>query len=260
MTPAETLVEICVDDAAGAAVAEAAGADRVELCAALADGGTTPSIGTVEAALGAVRRIGVQVLVRPRGGDFVHDREELAVMRADVRALRRLGGPLGFVLGVLTPAGEVDVPAMRILLDECGDAPVTFHRAFDATRDLPAALDVLAGLGVTRLLTSGGRATALEGAPALTDLIALAAGRVAVMAGGSVRAGNVAELVARTGVREVHLRAAVDAPGRSRYRNQHLPYDTGTRQATGRAPIEALRAALRLCRPAVRAERGAGRP
>ena len=244
MTPAGTLVEICVDDAAGAAVAEAAGADRVELCAALADGGTTPSIGTVEAALGTVRRIGVQVLVRPRAGDFVHDRDELAVMRADVRALRRLGGPLGFVLGVLTPDGEVDGPAMRMLLDECGDAPVTFHRAFDATRDLPAALDALLELGVARVLTSGGRATALEGAAELAGLVGRAGDRMAVMAGGSVRAGNVAELVARTGVREVHLRAAVDVPGRSRHRNPHLPYDSGVRTTTSPAIVRALRAAV----------------
>jgi copper homeostasis protein len=235
-----TVVEICIDDVAGAVVAESAGADRVELCAALSDGGTTPSIGTVETVFDSVRRIGVQVLVRPRGGDFVHDRDELAVMRADVQALRRLGRPLGFVLGALTPYGDVDVPAMRMLLDACGEAPVTFHRAFDATRDRMAALDVLTDLGVARVLTSGGRTTAAEGAPVLADLVRKADGRVAVMAGGSVRPENVAELVARTGVPEVHLRAGVEVPSRSRYRDPHLPYDAGTRTSTSGETVRAV--------------------
>jgi copper homeostasis protein len=239
-----TLVEICVDDVAGAVAAEAGGADRVELCAGLAEGGTTPSIGTVETVLGSVRRIGVQVLVRPRGGDFVHDRDELAVMRADVRALRRLGSPVGFVFGVLTPDGAVDVPAVRTLLDECGDAPVTFHRAFDATRDLTEALEVLAGLGVARVLTSGGRATAADGAAVLADLVRRAGDRVAVMAGGSVRPDSVAGLVARTGVPEVHLRAPAQTPSRSRYRNPHLPYDAGTRTTTSVETVRAMAAAL----------------
>jgi copper homeostasis protein len=239
-----TPVEICVDDVAGAVAAETGGADRVELCAALSDGGTTPSIGTVETVLATVRRIGVHVLVRPRGGDFVHDRDELAVMRADVRAVRGLGAPVGFVLGVLTPEGEVDVPALRMLLDECGGAPVTFHRAFDATRDPAAALGVLAGLGVARVLTSGGRATAAEGAPVLADLVHRAGDRIAVMAGGSVRPADVADLVARTGVPEVHLRAPAATPSRSRYRNPHLPYDEGTRTATSVETVRAVVAAL----------------
>lgn len=240
-----TLVEVCVDDVAGAVVAEEAGADRVELCAALSDGGTTPSIGMVEAALDAVRRIRVHVLVRPRAGDFVHDGEELAVMRADIRAVRRLGRPVGFVLGVLTADGEVDESALRMLLDECGDAPVTFHRAFDGTRDLAVALEVLAGLGVTRVLSSGGRATALAGAAVLADLVKRADGQVTVMAGGSIRPDNVAELVARTGVPEVHLRAPLETPSRSRFRNPHLPYDSGSRTTTSAATIRSLRTSLR---------------
>jgi copper homeostasis protein len=236
-----TVVEVCLDDVAGAGVAESAGADRVELCAGLAEGGTTPSIGMVEAVLGTVHGIGVNVLVRPRGGDFVLTSEEVGVMCADIRALQRLRAaspvPVGFVLGALTPDGEIDVPVVRTLSEVCGDAPVTFHRAFDATRDLAAALDVLVELGVDRVLTSGGRATALEGADVLAELVERAAGRITVMAGGSVRAGNVAAVVARTRVPEVHLRAAVVVPGRSRHRNPHLPYDTGERSVTAAGPI-----------------------
>jgi copper homeostasis protein len=243
-----TVVEVCLDDVAGARVAEDAGADRLELCAGLAEGGTTPSIGTVEAVLGTVRGIGVNVLVRPRGGDFVHPPDEVGVMCADIRAVARLraGSPLpvGFVLGALTPDGEVDVPVLRTLLEACGDAPVTFHRAFDVTRDLAAALDVLIGLGVARVLTSGGRATALDGAAPLAGLVGRAEGRITVMAGGSVRGGNVAEIVARTGVPEVHLRAPAVVPGRSRHRNPHLGYDTGERTVTAAEPILDVRRRL----------------
>jgi len=243
-----TLVEVCLDDVAGVRVAESAGADRVELCAGLAEGGTTPSVGMVESVLGAVHEIGVNVLVRPRGGDFVLTSEEVGVMCADVRALQRLRAdspvPVGFVIGALTPDGEIDVPVVRTLLDACGDAPVNFHRAFDATRDLTAALDVLIELGVDRVLTSGGWATALEGADVLAELVARAAGRIVVMAGGSVRGGNVAGVVARTRVPEVHLRAAVLVPGRSRHRNPHLPYDTGERSVTAAAPILDVRRRL----------------
>jgi copper homeostasis protein len=239
---------VCLDDVAGVRVAESAGADRVELCAGLAEGGTTPSVGMVESVLGAVNEIGVNVFVRPRGGDFVLTSEEVGVMCADVRALQRLRAdspvPVGFVIGALTPDGEIDVPVVRMLLDACGDAPVTFHRAFDATRDLTAALDVLIELGVDRVLTSGGSATAREGADVLAELVARAAGRIVVMAGGSVRGGNVADVVARTRVPEVHLRAAVLVPGRSRHRNPRLPYDTGKRSVTAAAPILDVRRRL----------------
>ncbi|MFQ1003738.1 copper homeostasis protein CutC [Modestobacter sp. SSW1-42] len=213
-----TLVEICVDDVAGARTAEAAGADRVELCADLLEGGITPSIGMVERTLAAVTRVGVQVLVRPRGGDFRYDADEVAVMRADVRAVRALGAgagvPVGFVLSGLTADGRVDRAVLVALLEECGDAPTTFSKAFDEVTDRRAAMDELAALGVHRVLTSGGAATAAAGA---AELRALAAdGRVTVLAGGSVRSGTVGDLLARTGVPEVHLRAPGPADGRPR--------------------------------------------
>ena len=213
-----TLVEICVDDVAGARTAEHAGADRVELCADLLEGGITPSPGMVERTLAAVTRVGVQVLIRPRGGDFRYDADEVAVMRADVRAVRALGDgapvPVGFVLSGLTADGRVDRDVLAALVDECWGAPTTFSKAFDEVPDRAAALDVLAELGVQRVLTSGGAATAAAGAG---ELRALAAdGRVTVLAGGSVRSGNVADLLRRTGVPEVHLRAPGPADGRPR--------------------------------------------
>lgn len=239
-------VEICLEDLAGVRVAEAAGADRIELCAALSEGGITPSIGTVAAALGMATRLGVNVLVRQRGGDFVFDTDELAAMVADIHAIRALpnpsGVPLAFVIGALNPDGTVDERATRALVEACGDAPVTFHKAFDQTPDLDAALDTLVRLGVTRVLTSGGAATAVDGADALARLVTRADGRIVLLAGGGVRAANAAALVRRTGVCEVHLRAAQTVPSAAQGTSV---YDAGTRETTSRALVEAVVAAVR---------------
>jgi copper homeostasis protein len=212
-------VEICVDDLAGALAAEAEGADRIELCSALSEGGLTPSFGLVQAVLGRVRRIGVRIMIRPRGGNYVFSSEEVEVMLADIAAFRSMpkssGATIGFVCGALTSAGVVDARAITRLKTACGGAPMTFHKAFDAARDLPAALDTLLGLGIRSVLTSGGKPTAEAGAEELAALVTQAAGRVAIIAGGSVRAGNVRALLERTGVPDVHLRAMrPDAFGR----------------------------------------------
>ena len=242
-----TAVEICVDDVDGAVLAEQCGADRVEVCAALSEGGTTPSTGLVGQLLARVRRIEVSVLVRPRAGDFVYSATELDVMCADIAAVRALpahpGVTVGFVVGPLTADGGVDRPALDRLVEACGPAPVTVHRAFDTLADQPAALAELADAGVTRVLTSGGAPTAAAGAGALRDLVAASAGRVEVMAGGSVRADGVADLVARTGVPAVHLRA-VEPVGTGSRSATAVSYDDGTRLVTAAAPIRAVLAAL----------------
>jgi copper homeostasis protein len=240
-----TTVEICVDDVEGALAAGAAGADRVELCAALSEGGVTPSAGTL-AALGArAPALSVTVLVRPRGGDFVHSPIELAVVCADVSAARSILPVLGVTVGPLDPGGRVDRRALDAVVAAAGTAPVTFHRAFDTLADQPAALEQLVDAGVTRVLTSGGAATALAGADRLRALVEQAAGRIEVMAGGGVRADHVAELVAATGVPAVHLRAArtVRSPG---HRSAtEVVYDDGTRTITDTAQVSAVVAALR---------------
>jgi copper homeostasis protein len=205
------LVEICVDDVAGALAAEAEGADRIELCSALSEGGLTPSFGLVQAVLARVRRIGLRIMIRPRGGNYVFSSEEVEVMLADIAAFRALQRPtgvaLGFVCGALTVSGVIDARAVSRLKLACGGAPMTFHKAFDVTRDLGAALDTLLGLGIRSVLTSGGSPTAEGGAETLAILVSRAAGRVAIIAGGGVRAGNVRALLDRTQVPEVHLRA-----------------------------------------------------
>ncbi|GAA4155753.1 copper homeostasis protein CutC [Leifsonia shinshuensis] len=240
------LVEICLEDLAGVRLAEDAGADRIELCSALSDGGLTPSIGTVATVLRSVGRMGVNVLVRQRAGDFVFDAAELAAMVADIHAVRALPNPrgvaVGFVVGALRPDGSVDVDATRTLVAACGDAAVTFHKAFDQVPDRAAALEELAALGVARILTSGGAATTLEGADELAALVVQAGERIVVLAGGGVRPGNVADLVRRTGVREVHLRAAATVASGSLATSA---YDSGHRQVTSQAIVAAVVDAVR---------------
>jgi len=241
-----TLLEVSLDDIAGAFLAEELGADRIELCAGLIEGGTTPSLGTVATVLGGVERIGVRVLVRQRGGDFVYTADELDAMCADIEAIRALpipsGVELGFVIGALLPSGEIDTAATTRLVEACGPAPTVFHKAFDQVQDQSAALEILIGLGVGGVLTSGGAPRAIDAAEALSALVRQAAGRIVILAGGGVRPENVAELVASTGVTEVHLRAAESVPSASAGgQNQ---YDSGERLVTSGTIITGMRDAL----------------
>lgn len=200
------LIEACVDALDAALAAESGGASRVELCANLAQGGVTPSAGLIAAVVNALR-IPVFVLIRPRTGDFLYSAAELDVMRRDIEIALSLGAS-GIVLGALDSAGDVDAPAMRALVASARPLPVTFHRAFDYARDQEAALQALVEIGVERVLTSGGAASALQGADRLAALRALAANRIVILAGGAITPENVRDVVARSGVTEVHLRGA----------------------------------------------------
>lgn len=237
------LVEVCLEDAGGAAVAAAAGADALEVCAGLVEGGTTPTPGFVRHCAVAAPGLDVRVLVRPRGGDFVHSAEEVAVMADDVTLLRSVvpdGTRLGFVVGTLTADGEVDLAAVRRLVEACGPAPVTFHKAFDSVPDKTAALDLLGSLGVTRVLTSGGPGPALDHLPLLADLVRRGGDDVRIAVGGGVRPANVARVVEATGCREVHLRApgVVASSGRS------AGYDDGGRSVTDAGVLAEVMAGL----------------
>ncbi|MBZ0151385.1 MAG: copper homeostasis protein CutC [Planctomycetes bacterium] len=192
------IVEVAVESATGAAAAAAGGAQRLELCQALDLGGLTPSPGLVAVVKAAVP-LPVFVMIRPRPGDFLYDDGEFAAMRRDVEALRRAGG-------------EVHAPRLTELVAAAGGAPVTFHRAIDVAAAPERALESLVTAGVARVLTSGQANTAAAGVVAIRRLVLAAAGRLVVMAGAGVRDGNVRELVAATGVREVHLSAAVRVP------------------------------------------------
>jgi copper homeostasis protein len=213
-----TTVEICVGDVPSALAAEEAGADRLELCADLGQGGTTPSIGTVAVALRTLHHAALRVMVRPRGGDFVVGEVEQQVMLADIAALRSLPNPrgldLGVVVGPLRTDGDLDLPLLERLIIEAGPLPVTVHKAFDELGDQLSALDQIADLGADAILTSGGAPSALAGAAQIAALRSRAAGRLRIIAAGGIRSHNVAAVLAATGVTEIHLRAPLPSQGR----------------------------------------------
>jgi copper homeostasis protein len=221
---ARVVVEVAVDSVAGACAAAAGGADRLELCSSLAEGGLTPSAGLLTAVLAAVR-VPVFAMVRPRAGDFCYDSGEFDVMLRDIEHLRAAGAA-GIVAGVLQTDGHVDAARLRELVAAAQPLPFTFHRAFDLVADANAALDVMVAAGVTRVLTSGQAASAITGADAIAQHVAAAGARLVVMAGAGVRPDNVRELVERTGVHEVHLSATVWRDSAMQFRRDGVPMAT----------------------------------
>jgi copper homeostasis protein len=207
------MVEACVGSLDEALAAEQGGAGRLELCDRLDVGGTTPDVALIDEVKRRVR-IPVSVMIRPRGGAFVHTEDEIEQMRRDIDDARAHGADM-LVLGLLDRRGRVDLPRTRELLDRAGSTSVTFHRAFDEIQDQMAALETLIEARVARVLTGGGPASAFEGVARLSRLVAQAAGRITIMAGGSVRGHNVRAIVDQSGVREVHARCERD-PARIR--------------------------------------------
>ncbi|MDN3496609.1 copper homeostasis protein CutC [Planococcus sp. APC 4015] len=199
------VVEIAVQDAAGARSALAHGADRLELCQALGVGGLTPSWGLLQSVVDAVEPRLVNVLVRPRGGGFVYTDEEVAVVASDIAASTALGVG-GVVVGALTVEGLVDREAVRRWRDAAGSAALVFHRAIDAAPDPAVVFEALLEEGVDRVLTSGGAARSADGIPRLSDFVQRGGGAIEVMAGGGVRVDDITAL-RRAGVRAVHLSA-----------------------------------------------------
>jgi copper homeostasis protein len=208
--PGETmLLEICADSVESAIAAERGGAQRVELCSDLLEGGITPSHGLTAQVR---RRIGIElfVMIRPRGGDFCYDDDELALMEEDIRHARTLGAD-GVVLGVLDERAEVDVARTRRLVELAAPLPVTFHRAIDMTPDPRAAMEAVIRTGARRVLTSGGAAKATEGSATIARMVETAGERIGVIAGGGLNAGTVVPVAGATGANEFHasLRRAV---------------------------------------------------
>jgi len=211
------VVEVCVESLAGVRAAARAGAARVELCAGLREGGTTASHGALECAA-SERGAGIVALIRPRGGDFLYSEEELRVMQADVAAARALG-LAGVALGCLTAQGAIDEERTGRLIERARPLAVTFHRAFDLARDPLEALEALVRLNVERVLTSGQEASALEGSARIGELVRAARGRIAIVAAGGIRAANVRQVLAQSGVRELHLGASGRVESAMRHRN-----------------------------------------
>jgi copper homeostasis protein len=242
------LIEACIDDPTSARNAIAGGADRLELCDNLADGGTTPSHGML-AHLLETSSIPVYPIIRPRGGGFVYDDAECDVMLRNLIHVRDQGAP-GAVIGALTRGGHVDREVVARLRDAATTMSLTFHRAFDRCRDPFEALEQLVALGINRILTSGQRARAHEGRELIADLVRAADGRISIMAGGGVSESDVGELVRTTGVREIHARASMivrDEPGWESWAvvpfRTALPGDESARLVTDPHRIRAIREA-----------------
>ncbi|MEM6712681.1 MAG: copper homeostasis protein CutC [Pseudomonadota bacterium] len=205
-----TLLEVCVDTLEGAQAAIEGGAGRIELCSALSEGGLTPSVGLMRAA--AQLPIPCRAMIRPRSGLFHFADNDLPIMIADVRVAKD-AGLAGVVLGVQDEAGGLDVDTLARLVDAAGDLGKTLHRVIDVVPDPLQAIDQAIDLGFDRVLTSGAQPFAPEGVDLIAEMVRQAAGRLSVMPGCGLEPDNVAEVVGKTGVTEVHAACQVRAPG-----------------------------------------------
>jgi copper homeostasis protein len=211
------IFEVCIDSVEGALAAQQAGAQRVELCDNLVEGGTTPSLGMVELTCRSAS-LDVNVMIRPRGGDFVYSDLEFEVMKLDIQVVKKCGAK-GVVFGLLTPDGRIDRERTSQLIELARPMTVTFHRAFDLCLDPRQALDDLMDLGVNRLLTSGQKPRALEGAACIKALVEQAKGRIIILAGGDVNKQTLPLIAAQTGVNEVHFAARLPVESPMHFRN-----------------------------------------
>lgn len=233
------LLEVCVDDLAGLEAAIAGGADRIELCSALALGGLTPSFGLMEVA--ATFDIPCNAMIRPRAGDFVYSEEEIDVMLADIEAART-AGLAGVVIGASLPDGRLDRFVLETLSRAAQGLDLTLHRAFDLVPAIEEAIEIAVRLGFSRILTSGRAATASDGLDDLRKAVETAGGRIAIMPGSGISAGNAARIL-DLGVTEIHASCSVPAePGGGKV--EAFGFAGPSARRTDSARVAALRAAL----------------
>ena len=196
-------LEICVDSVESAIEAQIAGADRIELCSNLTEGGTTPGLGTIVAARNKLS-IGLNVIIRPRGGDFLYSDLEYDIMRRDIDICRE-NGVDGIVLGILRSDGSADVERTAKLIEFAKPMSATFHRAFDMCRDLLKGLEDIIATGADRLLTSGQKNKALDGSVVINQLVKQSGNRIIIMPGGGINESNIDKIAGITGANEFHL-------------------------------------------------------
>ena len=214
------LIEICLENAQSVIAAENGGADRVELCSDLFEGGLSPTLGTLKTAV-RYAHIPVSVMVRPRGGDFCYSDIEYEVMKEDLRLFKE-NGASSVVFGILKPDGTVDEERTRELIELARPLPVTFHRAFDMTRDPFEALETLISLGVDRILTSGQESTVPEGLDLLEELIKKAGDRIIIMPGCGINERNFRKIDTRLKAKEYHVHLPYDYPSRMEFHPGHI--------------------------------------
>lgn len=213
--------EICANSVESCVAAQAGGADRVELCAGIPEGGTTPSCGDIATARELLTTTRLHVIIRPRGGDFLYSPIEQRIMLKDIETARNLGAD-GVVFGCLTPEGDIDLPLMEQLMKAAQGMSVTFHRAFDVCRDPHKALEDIIALGCHRILTSGQQPTAEAGITLLRELQQQAQGRITLLAGCGVNEGNIARIASQTGISEFHFSAREQVESLMRFRNPQV--------------------------------------
>jgi copper homeostasis protein len=214
------LLEIVADSIESAMAAARGGAHRIELFSNPLEGGVTPSAGLIAITRQRIS-IPLHILIRPRGGDFSYSRDEFEAMKRDIVLAKQFRVD-GIAVGVLTVDADIDAIRLNELIELARPLQVTFHRAFDMTRNLQKSLDTLIARGVDRVLTSGGEQSALKGAETIKRLAAAAGNQIRVMAGGGIRAENVRQILTISGVREIHagLRSTVQSP--MRHRNETI--------------------------------------
>lgn len=199
------ILEICAGSVESAVAARDGGAQRIELCAALEVGGVTPSAGLIAEAR-KIDGLTLNVIIRPRGGDFLYNEYEAACMEQDIHTCKQLGVD-GVVIGALTPDGDIDTVLCKRLIAAANGMSITFHRAFDMCRDPKKALEELIVMGCDRVLTSGQAATAEAGIPLLKELVQQAGRRIIIMPGCGVNSNNAAAILRATGATEIHASA-----------------------------------------------------
>lgn len=249
-SPLRITFEMVLEEPDGVIVARDCGVDRIELCANLAEGGTTPTLGTVEEVISmAEGTVALACMLRPRGGEFVYTDAEFRSMLSDARHLAdmaaRSGVAMTLVTGILTPDGHIDRPRTAAVLDAAGGLPVAVHHAFDETVDLDESLDALIDLGVVRVLTSGGRRRLRDGESALARLVERSGGRLEIMSGGEIDTADYPALLRRTGIRDVHFGAHATRPSLSGWSNPEMTYDYGERSVADADRVRAYLSAMR---------------
>ena len=213
------LFEICANSVESCIAAQAGGANRVELCAGIPEGGTTPSYGDIIIAREVLTTTKLHVIIRPRGGDFLYSPLEQRIMLKDIDNARRLGAD-GVVFGCLTAEGDIDITLMEQLIEVAGDMSVTFHRAFDVCRNPHKAIEDIISLGCNRILTSGQQPTAEQGIMLLKELKKQAAGHITLLAGCGVNETNIAHIAKETGIHEFHFSARETLKSGMKYHNE----------------------------------------